>query len=107
MYLKRILLIVVFLGLLLGGLFAAMVYRTFFSPNTAFSNAEAYVFIPTGAGYEALKPQLAPLLKLKLWVGCFRSGFPKAQGAIRISGWKARPNLFLKGNCRETPKRHP
>ena len=63
MYLKRILLIVVFLGLLLGGLFAAMVYRTFFSPNTAFSNEAAYVFIPTGAGYEALKPQLAPLLK--------------------------------------------
>ena len=63
MYLKRILLIVVFLGLLLGGLFAAMVYRTFFSPNTAFSNDQAFVYVPTGAGYEELKPQLAPLLK--------------------------------------------
>jgi len=63
MYLKRILLILVFLGLLLGGLFAAMVYRTFFSPNTAFSNEEAYVYIPTGAGYEDLKPQLAALLE--------------------------------------------
>lgn len=62
MYLKRILLIIALLGLLLGGLFAAMVYRTFFSPNTAFSNEQAYVFIPTGAGYEELKPQLAPLL---------------------------------------------
>ncbi len=63
MYLRRILLLVVFLGLLLGGLFAAMVYRTFFSPNTAFSNEQAYVYLPTGAGYEELKPQLAPLLK--------------------------------------------
>ncbi len=63
MYLKRILLVVVFLGLLIGGLFAAMVYRTFFSPNTAFSNDQAFVYIPTGAGYEELKPQLAPLLK--------------------------------------------
>ncbi|MEJ2584962.1 MAG: endolytic transglycosylase MltG [Robiginitalea sp.] len=63
MYLKRILLFVVFLGLLLGGVFAAMVYRTFFSPNTAFANEEAYVYIPTGAGYEELKPQLAPLLE--------------------------------------------
>ncbi len=63
MYLKRILLITVLLGLLLGGLFAAMVYRTFFTPNTAFSNEVAYVYIPTGATYEDLKPQLAPLLK--------------------------------------------
>lgn len=63
MYLKRILLIVVLMGLLLGGLFAAMVYRSFFSPNTAFANEEAFVYVPTGASYEDLKPQLAPLLK--------------------------------------------
>ena len=55
--------IVVFLGLLVGGLFAAMVYRTFFSPNTAFSEEEVYVYIPTGADYQELKPRLAPLLK--------------------------------------------
>lgn len=63
MYLRRILLLTVFLGLLLGGLFAAMVYRAFFSPNTAFESEVAYVHIPTGATYADLKPQLAPLLK--------------------------------------------
>ena len=63
MYLRRILLLTVFLGLLLGGLFAAMVYRAFFSPNTAFEPEMAYVYIPTGATYADLKPQLAPLLE--------------------------------------------
>ena len=46
MYLKRILLTVVILGLLIGGLFSAMVYRTLFISNTGFNNEQAYVFIP-------------------------------------------------------------
>lgn len=63
MYLKRILLTIVFLGLLLGGLFSAMVYRTLFISNTAFSNEEAYVYIPTGADFDEVMQQLQPLLK--------------------------------------------
>ena len=63
MYIKRILLIVAFLGLLLGGAFALMVYRTFFSPNTAFENSQAFVYIRTGAPYEEVQKQLEPLLE--------------------------------------------
>ncbi|MEJ2162868.1 MAG: endolytic transglycosylase MltG [Robiginitalea sp.] len=63
MYIKRILLIIVFIGLLLGGLFAFMVYRSFLSPNTAFQDEVAYVHVPSDAGYAELKHQLGPLLE--------------------------------------------
>ncbi|WP_088341361.1 endolytic transglycosylase MltG [Robiginitalea sediminis] len=63
MYIKRILLILVLLGLLGGGLFAAMVYRTFFTSNTAFANETAYVYIPSDAGYPEVRAQLEPLLE--------------------------------------------
>lgn len=63
MYLKRILLIIVILGLLLGGLFSAMVYRTLFISNTLFNNEEAFVFIPSDADFDLVKGQLKPLLK--------------------------------------------
>ena len=63
MYIKRLLLIVALLGLLLGGAFAFMVYSAFFSPNTAFENAQAFVYIPTGASYDEVREQLRPLLK--------------------------------------------
>ena len=62
MYIKRILLIIAFLGLLLGGAFAFMVYRTFFTPNTAFENPQAFIYIRTGATYEEVREQLQPLL---------------------------------------------
>lgn len=63
MYLKRILWIIVFLGLLLGGLFSAMVYRTLFLPNTVFSNEEAFIFIPSDANISEVKRRIQPLLK--------------------------------------------
>ena len=63
MYIKRILLIIVFLGLLGGGLFAAMVYQSFFSPNTRFENEQAFVFVPSDASYEEVRKQLQPLLE--------------------------------------------
>lgn len=63
MYIKKILLMIVFVGLLLGGLFAAMVYRTFFSPNTAFSNEVAYVYIPSDAPFTEVKARLLPLVE--------------------------------------------
>ena len=63
MYLKRILLTVVILGLLIGGLFSAMVYRTLFISNTGFSNEQAYVFIPSDADFDAVMEQVQPLLK--------------------------------------------
>ncbi|WP_291965284.1 endolytic transglycosylase MltG [Maribacter sp.] len=63
MYIKRILLGVVLLGLIGGGVFAYTVYGTFFTPNTNFNNEEAIVFIPTDADVNDLKERLSPVLK--------------------------------------------
>lgn len=63
MYLKRIVITVLLLGVLGGGIFVYYVYSAFFSPNTAFENKEAFVYIPSGADMADLKEQLEPLLK--------------------------------------------
>lgn len=62
MYIKRILLIILLAGLIAGGIFAYSVYDAIFSPNTSFSNEQAYVFIPSDANFEEVKQQLSPLL---------------------------------------------
>ncbi len=63
MYIKRILLGILLFGLVGGGVFAFMVYGTFFTPNTNFNNAEAFVYIPTNASVASLEEQLSPLLE--------------------------------------------
>ena len=63
MYIKKILLLIVALGLIVGGVFAYKVYDTIFSPNTIFNNEEAVVFIPTNATINDVKDLLVPLLK--------------------------------------------
>lgn len=63
MYIRRILLVIVFMGLIVGGFFAYKIYDAIFSPNTAFNNDEAYVYVPTNATYEDIKSTLAPLLE--------------------------------------------
>lgn len=63
MYLKKILLAVVLLGLVGMGIFAYYVYQNIFMPNTAFNNNEAHVYIPTGATFTQVKQELQPLLK--------------------------------------------
>ena len=45
MYFKKILLAVVLIGLVIAGYFAYYVYSTMFTPNTAFNNDEAYIFL--------------------------------------------------------------
>ena len=62
MYIKKILLVLVLIGLLIGGAFAYMVYNAVFSPNTKFNNKEAYVYIPTNSNMEQLRELLQPLL---------------------------------------------
>ncbi len=62
MYIRKILWLVVLLGLLIGGVFAYKVYDAVFSPNTKFNNEEAYVYIPTGATIEDVLGLLDPLL---------------------------------------------
>lgn len=62
MYLKKILLFIVFAGLVGGGLFAYKVYTAIFAPNTTFNNEEAYVYIRSDATFEDVKEILEPLL---------------------------------------------
>ncbi len=63
MYIKKILLFIVLLGLLVGGFFAYMVYGAIFNPNTAFNNEEATIFIRSNDSFEDVKMVLEPLLE--------------------------------------------
>lgn len=63
MYIKKILLAIVLIGLIAGGAFAYMVYNAFFSPNTAFNNDEAFVYITSDASFDRVREHLKPLLK--------------------------------------------
>jgi UPF0755 protein len=63
MYIKRILWAVALMGLIAMGAFAWYVYDTVFSPNTAFNNAEAHVYIPTNATFQQVVDELEPLLE--------------------------------------------
>ncbi len=63
MYLKRILLAIVFIGLLVAGVAAYLVYNALFSPNTSFKQEEIILFIPTGSSFMEVRDQLAPYLK--------------------------------------------
>lgn len=63
MYIKKILLFILLAGLVVGGIFAYIVYDAIFAPNTSFSNDQAYVYIPSDANFEDVKQQLDPLLQ--------------------------------------------
>lgn len=63
MYIKKILLAIVLIGLVVAGILAYNVYSIMFNSNTAFNNDEAYLYIPTNATYADVREQLQPLLK--------------------------------------------
>lgn len=63
MYIKKILLAIVLIGLVVAAIFAYTIYQTMLVPNTAFNNDVAYVYIPTNATYIEVREELAPLLK--------------------------------------------
>ncbi|MCM4169776.1 Endolytic murein transglycosylase [Arenibacter antarcticus] len=63
MKLKRVLLIVVGMGLILAAVIAFVVYGIFFTPNTKFQAQTAYVYIPTDAKFETVMGLLDPLLE--------------------------------------------
>ncbi|HEA30207.1 MAG TPA: aminodeoxychorismate lyase, partial [Leeuwenhoekiella sp.] len=63
MYIKKILLAIALMGLVGAGIFAYHIYSTLFSPNTAFNNDVAHVFIKTGARYGDVREELKPLVK--------------------------------------------
>lgn len=62
MYIRKILLVVVLLGLVAAGAFAYLIYNALFVSNTSFKNDEAYIYIPTGTTYDELESMLLPLL---------------------------------------------
>ena len=63
MKLKKIILFVVLIGLAGMAGFAYYVYSSVFTPNTAFNNDEAHIYIPTGANFSDVNDELRPLLK--------------------------------------------
>jgi len=63
MYIKKILLAIVFVGLAVAAYFAYYVYNTMFSPNTAFNNDTAYIYVKSTDTYKEVREQLVPLLK--------------------------------------------
>jgi len=63
MYIKRILLLIVAIGIVIGGAFAYTVYTSIFSDNTSFNNDRAHLYIATGSAFNDVVADLAPLLK--------------------------------------------
>ncbi|NER15786.1 endolytic transglycosylase MltG [Spongiivirga citrea] len=61
--LKKIVLLILLLGIVAGGLFVYNFYNVFFNPNTAFNNDKAFVFISSNASFDDVREQLTPLLK--------------------------------------------
>ncbi len=63
MYIKKILLAIVIIGLIVAGYFAYYVYGAMFEPNTSFEAETTFVNISKGSDYEDVREQLKPLLK--------------------------------------------
>ena len=62
MYLKRILITVVIIGLIACGFFAYWVYSALLSPNTSFEQSEVAVYIPSGSEIDDVLSILEPYL---------------------------------------------
>lgn len=63
MYIKKILLFIVLIGLVVGGIFSYFIYNAIFVSNTSFNNEEAYLYIPSDANFNEVKSLVAPLLE--------------------------------------------
>ncbi len=85
MYLRKIILAVLLIGLLIGGIFVYYVYSAFFSANTAFQNKEAYVYIPSNANMADLEVLISPLLED---YESFRAVAERKQYSERVKGGK-------------------
>jgi UPF0755 protein len=63
MYIKKILLAIIFIGLAIAAYFAYFVYGAMLSPNTNFEKPQVYVTFPSGSTYNQVKTILQPYLK--------------------------------------------
>ncbi|MGB8706099.1 MAG: endolytic transglycosylase MltG [Gillisia sp.] len=62
MYIKKILLATVLVGLVLLGIFSYHIYNVILAPNTSFSSQTETVYIPTGATYAVARDSLGKVL---------------------------------------------
>ncbi|MCJ7468371.1 MAG: endolytic transglycosylase MltG [Maribacter sp.] len=62
MYIRKLLKLIVLMGLIAGGIMTYLVYRAIFAPNTKFDNDTAYVFVPTDSDFADVMITMAPLL---------------------------------------------
>lgn len=62
MYRKKIISIILLLGMVVGSYFTYTFYRVFFKPNTAFTNSESYVFIGNNFSFQDVVLELENLL---------------------------------------------
>lgn len=62
MHRKKIINVILLIGMCVGVYFTYSFYKVFFMPNTAFSNSEAYVFIKNNTSFQELLFELEPLL---------------------------------------------
>ncbi len=63
MYIKKILIVIATIGVIVGGIFAYIVYNAIFSPNTAFNNEEAHLYVSKGDTFKDVLEDITPLLK--------------------------------------------
>jgi len=63
MYIRKILVAVLVLGLIAFGIFGYYVYNSIFTSNTTFDSKEKIVYIPTGANFQTVVDSLQPLIK--------------------------------------------
>ena len=62
MYIKKILFAISIIGVFAAAAFSYYIYNNIFSPNTAFSNSEAHVFISSSDTFEDVLSEIEPLL---------------------------------------------
>jgi UPF0755 protein len=63
MYLKKIAIAIVLLGLIGAGFFSYYIYSVMLVPNTNFNSKEAYIFVSSDATFAEVRADLEPLLK--------------------------------------------
>jgi len=85
MYIKKILLAIVGLGLVASAIFAYYVYNALLTPNTAFNNEKAILYIPSNANFKMVLEDISPLLKN---VNTFKAVAEKKKYTYNIKGGK-------------------
>lgn len=63
MYIRKILVAVLILGIIAFGIFGYYVYNSVFSSNTAFDSKQEVIYIPTGANFQTVIDSLRPMVK--------------------------------------------